>query len=237
MKINILTLFPEMFPGCLGCSLAGKALADGKFQLNVVNIRDFATDHYKTVDDTPFGGGAGMVMKAEVIDRALSSLSNPNPVFYLSARGKTFCQQMAHQWAESDEMTFLCGRFEGVDERVIEKWQMQEVSIGDIVLSGGEPALLTMLDATIRLIPGVMGNKDSQTEESFENGLLEYPQYTKPQVWQGREVPAVLLSGNHAQIKSWRQQLSENLTKTRRPDLWDMYLVNHKQGVKNDKLN
>lgn len=224
MKINILTLYPEMFPGFLGYSLAGKALATKKCELNIVNIRNFATDHYKSVDDTPFGGGAGMVMKPDVLDAAISSVYQEGPLYYLSPRGSVFNQSTAHEWAAYEQMTFLCGRFEGIDERIIEKWQIKEISIGDFVLSGGEPALLTMLDAVIRLLPSVMGNTKSASEESFENGLLEYPQYTKPQNWQGREVPDVLVSGHHANISAWRLEQSKKLTQTRRPDLWTRYL-------------
>ena len=227
MKVNILTLYPEMFPGSLGYSLAGKALSDGKWSLNVVNIRDFATDNYQSVDDTPFGGGAGMVMKPAVLDSALRAVYKTGPLYYLSPRGSVFTQETAEHWAtQVDEMTFLCGRFEGIDERILEKWPFQEISIGDFVLSGGEPALITMLDATIRLLPSVMGNSESGLDESFANGLLEYPQYTKPQNWEGRMVPEVLLSGHHANIKKWRLEQAENLTKTRRPDLWTKYLAN-----------
>lgn len=224
MKINILTLYPEMFPGCLGYSLAGKALAEGKWSLNLVNIRDFATDKYKSVDDTPFGGGAGMVMKPEVLDKAIASVHKEEPIFYLSPRGKVFKQADAAEFAHLAEATFICGRFEGVDQRILDKWNITEMSIGDFVLSGGEPALLTMLDATIRLIPAVMGNADSLCEESFSNGLLEYPQYTKPQNFQGMEVPDVLTSGHHSNIRAWRRQMAEEMTKTRRPDLWTTYL-------------
>lgn len=227
MKINILTLYPDMFPGTLGYSLAGKAISEGKVELNVVNIRDFATDNYKSVDDTPFGGGAGMVMKPEVLDAAITATYKTGPLYYLSPRGAVFNQETAKSWAtETDEMTFLCGRFEGIDERILEKWQIREISIGDFVLSGGEPALITMLDAMIRLIPSVMGNSESGAEESFTDYLLEYPQYTKPQVWQGRSVPEVLLSGHHANIRQWRLEQSKTLTKTRRPDLWTKYLAN-----------
>lgn len=229
MKVNILTLYPEMFPGCLGYSLAGKALAEHKWELNVVNIRDFSSDHYKSVDDTPFGGGAGMVMKAEVLDAALTQVYHTGPLYYLSPRGAVFSQKMATAWAKTSEITFLCGRFEGIDERILEKWPFQEISIGDFVLSGGEPALITMLDAMIRLIPSVMGNRESAVEESFSNGLLEYPQYTKPAVWQGRAVPDVLLSGHHANIQKWRLSQAEQLTKTRRPDMWEKYLADHNQ--------
>lgn len=227
MKINILTLFPEMFPGTLGYSLAGKAISEHKIDLNVVNIRDFATDNYKSVDDTPFGGGAGMVMKPDVLDAAIRSVYTSGPLYYLSPRGFVFNQKTAKEWAMNNtDMTFLCGRFEGIDERVLEKWHIQEISIGDFVLSGGEPALITMLDAMIRLLPSVMGNADSESEESFTDNLLEYPQYTKPQVWQGLAVPEVLTSGHHANIKKWRLEQSKTLTKTRRPDLWTKYLAN-----------
>lgn len=224
MKINVLTLYPDMFPGFLGYSLAGKALATKKCTLNVINIRDFATDKYKSVDDTPFGGGAGMVMKPEVLDAAISAVYQSGPFYYLSPRGSVFKQKTAHEWAQFSEITFLCGRFEGIDERIIEKWQIKEISLGDFVLSGGEPALLTMLDAVIRLLPTVMGNQESASEESFENGLLEYPHYTKPQNWQGRAVPEILVSGHHANIQAWRLEQSKQLTQTRRPDLWTRYL-------------
>ena len=192
MKINILTLYPEMFPGCLGYSLAGRALNENKWSMNVVNIRDFATDKYKSVDDTPFGGGAGMVMKPEVLDKAIASVHEEEPIFYLSPRGKVFSQKMAHTFANMEKATFICGRFEGID-------------------------------AVIRLIPSVMGNADSLSEESFSNGLLEYPQYTKPAIWQGKEVPDILLSGHHANIAKWRRHMSEEMTKQRRPDLWTTY--------------
>ena len=223
MKINILTLYPEMFPGFLGYSLAGKALAEKKCELNVVNIRDFATDKYKSVDDTPFGGGAGMVMKPAVLDSALKAVYQKGDIYYLSPRGEVFNQQKAHTFATLDEITFLCGRFEGIDERIIQKWNMKEISIGDFVLSGGEPALLTMLDAVIRLLPNVMGNTASELEESFENGLLEYPQYTKPQDFEGMKVPEVLLSGHHQKINDWRLEQSKQLTKERRPDLYNKH--------------
>ena len=228
MKINVLTLFPEMFPGFLGYSLAGKALAEGKCELNVVNIRDFATDKYKSVDDTPFGGGAGMVMKPSVLDAALKATYKKGDIYYLSPRGKVFNQEMAHSFANEEEITFLCGRFEGIDERIIEKWHIKELSIGDFVLSGGEPALLTMLDAVIRLLPNVMGNNLSEIEESFENGLLEYPHYTKPQDFEGMKVPEILLSGHHQKINEWRLEQSKQITKERRPDLWAKYLNQNK---------
>lgn len=230
MKINILTLYPDMFPGYLGYSLAGKALADNKWSYRVINIRDFSTDAYKSVDDTPFGGGAGMVMKAETVDAALTSIQPTGDIFYLSPRGKTFNQQMAYDFASCDEITFICGRFEGIDQRVLDKWNVKEISIGDFVLSGGEPALLTLLDATIRLIPSVMGNADSLNEESFSNNLLEYPHYTKPQIWNGVAVPDVLTSGHHANIQKWRREQSELITKTNRPDLFEKYQTQNKKG-------
>ena len=232
MKANILTLYPEMFPGPLTYSLVGKALADKKWEMNVVNIRDFSDNNYKSVDDTPFGGGAGMVMLPEVLDKALTSVHQNGPIYYLSPRGEVFNQKIASEWAKTNEMTFICGRFEGVDQRVLDKWKVQEISIADCVLSGGELALMTMLDATVRLIEGVLGNADSLNEESFSNGLLEYPQYTKPQNWQGREVPEVLLSGHHAKIAEWRQIESEKLTKARRPDLYEKYLANNEKKGK-----
>lgn len=230
MKVNVLTLYPEMFPGCLGYSLVGKALAEKKWELNVVNIRDFSDNHYKSVDDTPFGGGAGMIMRPDILDKALSSVNPKGQIYYLSPRGEVFCQETAQKWAQTPELTFVCGRFEGVDERVLQKWSIQEISVGDFVLSGGEPALLAMLDATVRLIDGVLGNAESIQDESFSNGLLEYPQYTKPQNWEDRLVPEVLTSGHHAKINQWRHEQSELLTKTRRPDLYEKYLTNSKKG-------
>ena len=228
MKANILTLYPEMFPGCLGYSLIGKALAEKKWDMVVTNIRDYSDNAYKSVDDTPFGGGAGMVMRADILDKALTAVHHNGPIFYLSPRGRVFNQAVAAKWAKTDEITFICGRFEGVDQRVLDKWQVQEISIGDCVLSGGEPALIAMLDATVRLIDGVLGNSESIVDESFSNGLLEYPQYTKPQNWQDREVPEVLLSGHHEKIRAWRLNESEQLTKTRRPDLYEKYLATKK---------
>lgn len=230
MKVNVLTLYPEMFPGCLGYSLVGKALSEKKWELNVVNIRDFSDNRYKSVDDTPFGGGAGMIMRADILDKALSFVNPQGTIYYLSPRGEVFCQKTAQKWSKTKELTFVCGRFEGIDERVLQKWSIQEISVGDFVLSGGEPALLTMLDATVRLIDGVLGNAESIQDESFSNNLLEYPQYTKPQNWENRLVPDVLLSGHHGNIRKWRQEQSELLTKTRRPDLYEKYLAQTKKG-------
>ena len=222
---NVLTVFPEMFPGYLGCSLAGKALEEGIWSLNVTNIRDFAEDRHKTVDDTPFGGGAGMVMRPDVLGRAVEAVHKPNTrLIYFSPRGTRISQQMAEDLAKEGEATFLCGRFEGIDERVLQVYPFEEVSLGDFVLSGGEPAALALLDAIVRLLPGVMGASASLEEESFSQGLLEYPQYTRPAEWKGLCVPEVLNSGHHGRVAEWRLAQAEELTKRRRPDLWNAYL-------------
>lgn len=223
-RANVLTLFPEMFPGPLGHSLAGRALERGDWRLDVANIRDFATDRHATVDDTPFGGGAGMVMRADVLDRALESHADPEgPVIYLSPRGKPLDQDDAYELASGPAVTLLCGRYEGVDQRLIDRRGLREVSIGDFVLSGGETAALCLLDACVRLLPGVIGQPESLAEESFESGLLEYPHYTRPAEWQGMAVPDVLLSGNHGAIARWRRDQAERITQQRRPDLWARY--------------
>ncbi len=222
---NVLTVFPEMFPGYLGCSLAGRALTEGLWRLNVTNIRDFADDRHKTVDDTPFGGGAGMIMRPDVLGKAIDAVYREGTrLIYFSPRGRQMTQRLVETIAAEGEATFLCGRFEGIDERVLEAYPFEEVSLGDFVLSGGEPAALAMLDAIVRLLPGVMGSKESLTEESFSNGLLEYPQYTRPAEWQGRSVPEVLSSGHHGKIAEWRLAKAKELTKLRRPDLWQAYL-------------
>lgn len=219
-----LTLFPEMFPGPLGHSLAGRALDSGLWRMDAVDIRSFAQDRHRTVDDAPMGGGAGMVMRPDVLDAALQSIADqPGPLVYLSPRGRVFDQARARELAQGPGVRMLCGRFEGVDQRVLDKWQVEEISLGDFVLSGGEPAALVMLDACLRLIPGVMGSADSLSEESFESGLLEYPHYTRPAEWDGRQVPDVLLSGHHKNIQAWRQAQAEAITKRRRPDLWSRY--------------
>lgn len=219
--VRVLTLFPEMFPGPLGESLAGKALSDGSWSLRTVNIRDFATDRHGTVDDTPCGGGPGMVMRPDVVHGALEAVTDaPGPVIYLTPRGRPLDQKQVQALAAGPGMTVLCGRYEGVDERVLEAHAVVEVSLGDFVLSGGEPAAIALIDACVRLLPGVMGDETSLEEESFQSGLLEYPHYTRPAEWQGRRVPEVLLSGHHEKIRAWRREQAERVTRERRPDLW-----------------
>ncbi|TCD05383.1 tRNA (guanosine(37)-N1)-methyltransferase TrmD [Erythrobacteraceae bacterium CFH 75059] len=221
---TVLTLYPQMFPGPLGESLAGRALAQGEWSCEAVQIRDFATDRHRTVDDTPAGGGAGMVLKADVLARAVDSVRDGRPVLAMTPRGTPITQTRIRQIAAGSGVVLLCGRFEGFDERLFEARPfIEQVSLGDIVLSGGEPAALAILDACIRLLPGVMGAPESGTEESFESGLLEYPQYTRPQEWEGRTIPEVLRSGDHAKIAAWRQSMSERDTRSRRPDLWERY--------------
>jgi tRNA (guanine37-N1)-methyltransferase len=224
---RVVTLFPEAFPGVLGLSLTGKALNEGLWALETIDLRPFGEGRHRNVDDTPAGGGAGMVLKADVVARALdeAALGAPAdrgrwPIVYMSPRGVRFDQARGRRFAAAEGMTILCGRFEGVDERVIEEYGIEEVSLGDFVLTGGEIAAMAMLDATVRLLPGVLGNADSTEEESFSAGLLEYPQYTKPQVWRGREIPPVLMSGHHGEIARWRRAEAERITKERRPDLW-----------------
>lgn len=221
---SVLTIFPEAFPGTLGLSLAGRARERGVWRLEVTDVRDFATDRHRSVDDAPFGGGAGMVMRPDVVDAALDSVAGrPGPLVYLSPRGRLLTQDLVRELAAGPGIRLLCGRYEGVDERVLEARAVAEVSIGDYVLSGGEVAAQVLLDAVVRLLPGVMGNAESPAEESFERGLLEYPQYTRPAVWQGRAVPEELVSGHHARVRQWRRQRAEELTRQRRPDLWDRY--------------
>ena len=220
-RATVLTLYPEMFPGHLGSSLAGKALERGKWSIEPVQIRDFASDRHRTVDDTPAGGGAGMVLKPDILAKAIDHVSagDARPRLLMSPRGRPLTQTRVRELAAGDGVVIVCGRFEGVDQRVIEARQLEEVSIGDYILSGGEPAALTLLDAVVRILPGVMGNALSGTHESFEGGLLEYPHYTRPQVFEGREIPAVLTSGNHAAIEKWRHEQALALTRERRPDL------------------
>jgi len=222
-RATVLTLYPEMFPGPLGISLAGKALNEGAWSLETVQIRDFATDKHRMVDDTPAGGGAGMVMKPDVLGRAVDHVADGRPKLFMSPRGKPLTQERVRQLADGPGAIILCGRFEGVDERLIEARQFEEVSIGDYILSGGETAAIVVLDAIVRLLPGVMGNALSGETESFETGLLEHPHYTKPQEWEGRRIPDVLLSGNHGAIDKWRRAEAERLTRERRQDLWDAH--------------
>jgi tRNA (guanine37-N1)-methyltransferase len=224
---TVLTLYPEMFPGALGLSLAGRALENGAWSLEAVQIRDFATDRHRTVDDTPAGGGAGMVMRADVLAKAIDHASppgDPRPRLLMSPRGKPLTQARVRELAAGPGAVILCGRFEGVDQRVIDARGLEEISIGDFILSGGEPAALVLLDAVVRLLPGVMGNDASGEEESFENGLLEHPHYTRPQLFEGLEIPAVLTSGNHGKIAKWRREEAERLTEARRPDLFADYV-------------
>jgi tRNA (guanine37-N1)-methyltransferase len=221
-RATVLTLYPEMFPGPLGVSLAGRALTAGSWALDTVQIRDFATDRHRTVDDTPAGGGAGMVMRADVLACAIDHAApegDPRPRLLMSPRGMPLTQRRVRQLAAGPGAVIVCGRFEGIDQRVIEARGLEEVSVGDYILSGGESAALVLLDAVVRLLPGVMGNEASGEEESFEKGLLEHPHYTRPQEWEGRPIPDVLLSGNHAKIAAWRQDEAEKLTAARRPDL------------------
>ena len=219
-KATILTLFPEMFPGPLGHSLAGKALAEGLWSLEVRDIRSHASDKHRTVDDSPAGGGPGMVMKPDVLAAAIDAAPQVGPRLLMSPRGEPLTQSLVKELAAGSGMMIVCGRFEGVDERVVEKRGLREVSLGDFVLSGGEPAAIALLDAVVRLLPGVMGKAESGTEESFEDGLLEYPHYTKPTIWEGAEIPRILLSGDHKAIVGWKRRKREELTKVRRPDLW-----------------
>src|SRR3954469_20041942 len=219
-RASVLTLFPEMFPGPLAQSLAGRALAAGIWSLQAVNIRDFATDRHRTVDDTPFGGGAGMVLRPDIVDAAVAAVDDGRPLVCLTPRGPGLTQTDARGLPAAPGVVLLCGRYEGIDQRVIDARGMEEISIGDYVLSGGELAALVLLDATVRLLPGVMGSVDSATEESFSAGLLEYPHYTRPAEWQGRRVPDVLVSGHHGAVAAWRQAESERITRHRPPGLW-----------------
>ncbi|MEO6298401.1 MAG: tRNA (guanosine(37)-N1)-methyltransferase TrmD [Paracoccaceae bacterium] len=225
-EARVITLFPEAFPGVLGLSLTGKALDQGLWRLDTIDLRTFGDGKHRNVDDTPAGGGAGMVLRADVLDRALVKAAEGSagqPVVYLSPRGRRFDQAMARNWSQGAGVTLLCGRFEGVDQRVLDHHRIEEVSLGDFVLTGGEIAAQAMLDATVRLLPEVLGNQASTEEESFSNGLLEYPQFTRPTVWEGLEIPGVLQSGHHGEIAKWRKAQAEAITRERRPDLWDAY--------------
>jgi tRNA (guanine37-N1)-methyltransferase len=232
-RASILTIFPEMFPGPLGLSLAGKALALDLWSLDIVDIRNFATDKHRSVDDTPAGGGPGMVMKPDVLARAIDATpADGRPSLLLSARGAPLRQARADTLSRGPGAVLICGRFEGVDQRVIDARGLEEVSIGDYVLSGGELAAMAVIDACVRLLPGVMGKPDSAAEESFAGGLLEYPHYTRPQLWEGRPIPDVLLSGDHAKIAAWRRDEAERLTRERRPDLWTAFLQAWRGGLR-----
>ena len=227
---RVITLFPETFPGVLGCSLAGKALERGIWKLETIDLRQFGIGRHRQVDDTPAGGGAGMILKPEVVAAALDDTQSESrvdssewPIVYPSPRGLPFRQDLAAQWARGTGITLICGRFEGIDERVLEEYAVQEVSLGDFVLSGGEIAAQALIDAVVRVIPRVVGNQESTAEESFSNGLLEYPQYTRPRIWHDRAIPEPLYSGHHGQIAEWRRRQAERITRTRRPDLWKRY--------------
>ena len=229
-QAQIFTLYPEFFPGPLSKGLYGKALEKKIWNLKVVNIRDAAVDKHKTVDDTPFGGGAGMLLKADILARSIDkNLKDNSRIFYLSPKGKKFDQKLAKELSKEKSINLICGHFEGVDERLLSTRNIEEISIGDFILSGGESAAVVIIDSILRLLPGVLGNDSSKKNESFENGLLEYPQYTKPQIWEKQSVPKVLLSGDHAKIKDWRLSQSKDITRRRRPDLWKKYLNKDKK--------
>ena len=226
-KARIFTLYPETFPGPLNKGLYGKALSNKIWNLDIINIRDSAKDKHKTVDDTPFGGGSGMLIKPDVLAKALDEkLKAKEKIYYLSPKGKLFDQKLAKELSKEKTINLICGHFEGIDQRVIDSRNIIELSLGDFILSGGESAVFVLMDTVLRLIPGVIGNNNSIDDETFENGLLEYPQYTKPQIWEKKSVPEVLLSGDHAKIKDWRLSQSEAITRDRRPDLWQKYKKN-----------
>ena len=227
LRAQVFTLYPEIFPGPLAKGIYGKAQNNKLWDLSVINIRDSATDKHKTVDDTPYGGGTGMLLKADVLANCLDqNVKKGERIFYLSPKGKIFDQKLAQDLSKEKSISLICGHFEGVDERVLTTRNIEEISIGDYVLSGGETAALVVLDSVLRLLPGVLGNEKSSVDETFENGLLEYPQYTKPQIWEEKSVPEVLLSGDHSKIKDWRLSQSEAITRDRRPDLWEKYKKN-----------
>ena len=226
-QVKIFTLYPDFFPGILSKGIYGRAIEKSLWNLDVINIRDYAKDKHKTVDDTPYGGGEGMVLKPDVVAKALDqNLKKNEKIIYLTPKGKTFDQNKAKKFLNEKKINILCGHFEGIDQRVIESRGIEEISIGDYILSGGETAAYVILDSILRLVPGVLGNANSYKYESFENGLLEYPQYTKPQIWEKTPVPEVLLSGDHSKIKDWRLSQSEAITRHRRPDLWQKYKKN-----------
>ena len=229
---TVLTIFPEMLPGPLAHSLAGKALAAGLWRLDTVDIRDFARDKHRSVDDAPFGGGPGMVMRPDVLDAAIEGSGGAGPLIHLSPRGRPLDQERVRELAAGPGVRLICGRFEGIDERLLDARAAEEVSLGDFVLSGGEPAAIALIDACVRLLPGVVGCAGALAEESFAEDLLEYPHYTRPQLWQGRAVPEVLVSGDHAKIRAWRRAQAERLTRERRPDLWQRYAARLAAGGK-----
>ena len=233
-RATVLTIFPEMLPGPLAHSLAGKALKAGLWELETVDIREFARDKHRSVDDAPFGGGPGMVMRPDVIDAAIVGAGGVGPLILLSPRGVRLQQQRVRELAAMPGLRLVCGRFEGIDERVLEAHSIEEVSLGDFVLSGGEPAAIALIDACVRLVPGVVGCAETLAEESFAEGLLEYPQYTRPQLWQGRAVPDVLLSGDHERIRAWRRAEAERVTRERRPDLWARHPAAHNTELKDE---
>ena len=229
-EVKIFTLYPEIFPGPLAGGIYGKAMSNGLWNLKTVNIRDYADDKHKTVDDTVFGGGSGMLMKPDVVAKSLDgNITKGEKIFYLSPKGKNFNQNFANSLSKQSGINLICGHFEGIDDRLLSTRNIEEISIGDYVLSGGETAAFVILDSVLRLIPGVLGNKDSVKDETFENSLLEYPQFTKPKIWEGKSVPDILFSGDHAKIKSWRLSQSEDITRRQRPDLWEKYLKAKKQ--------
>jgi len=233
---TVLTIFPEMLPGPLAYSLAGKALDAGLWRLETVDIRGFARDKHRSVDDAPFGGGPGMVLRPDVLDAAIEGAGGVGPLIHLSPRGRPLDQDRVRELAALPGIRLICGRFEGVDERVLEARAVEEVSLGDFVLSGGEPAAIALIDACVRLLPGVVGCAETLAEESFADGLLEYPHYTRPQVWQGRAVPEVLVSGDHGRVRAWRRGEAERLTRERRPDLWRRYTERLKAGGKRQEV-
>ena len=227
LQAKVFTLYPEIFPGPLNKGLYGKALSNKLWDLKVINIRDYAEDKHKTVDDSPFGGGSGMLIKADILAKSIDqNIEEGERIFYLSPKGKKFDQKFAKELSNEKSISLICGHFEGVDERILSTRKIEEISIGDFILSGGETAAFLVLDSILRLLPGVLGNEQSINDETFENGLLEYPQYTKPKIWEGKSVPEVLLSGDHGKIKDWRLAQSEAITRDRRPDLWEKYKKN-----------
>jgi len=239
---KVITLFPEIFPGALNSSLVGKALQEGLWGLETVDLRKFGEGKHRNVDDTPYGGGPGMILRADIMEKAIESAMSEVPkdrknwpLVYLSPRGARFSQSKAEEWAQGSGITLICGRFEGLDQRVIDHFSIEEVSLGDFILTGGELAAQALIDSTVRLIPSVVGNQKSIIEESFQNDLLEYSQYTRPSIWQGYDIPEVLLSGDHAKIKCWRKRQAERLTKEKRPDLWRAYCLKNNRDPGEDQ--